>query len=119
MTVAMGGIFQPTDRVFQLAHRILLTSSLTPSFSLHWAERLVVGPLVMLSQMCQPSGEVGEFLVGTVWTGEFGLDPVGVSEVGNDVGPADEEGGVGATEVAQLGRMLAGCVNHHLGVFIS
>ena len=69
--------------------------------------------------MRQPGVDVRECLVGTVWTGELGLDPVGVPEVGDDVGPADEEGGVGATEVAQLGRMLTGCVNHHLGVFIS
>ena len=73
----------------------------------------------MLSQMCKPGGEVREFVIGTVWTGELGLDPVGVPEMGDHVGPADEDWRVGTTQMAQLGRMLAGCVNHHLVVFQS
>ena len=74
---------------------------------------------MLLSQMRQPCLEGREFLVGTVWTRELGLDPVGVSEMGDHVGPADEDWGVGSTQMAQLARMLAGCVNHHLVVFQS
>ena len=39
--------------------------------------------------------------------------------MGDHVGPADEDWGVGSTQVAELARMLAGCVNHHLVVFQS
>ena len=65
--------------------------------------------------MCQPGVDVREWLVGTVRTGEGRLDPVAVFQVGDHVRPADEEWGVGSTQVAQLGRVLAGRVNHHLG----
>ena len=82
--------------------------------------------------MCQPGVDVRECLVGTVWTGEVRIDPVGVSKVGEHMIPANEdggisstqgakkmrpaykEGGVGSTEVAQLSRVLTGCVDHHL-----
>ena len=73
----------------------------------------------MLPQMRQPSVKVKELLVGTVWAGELGSDPVAVSEVGCYVRPADEEGGVNSAEMAKLSRMLAGCMNHHLVGFQS
>ena len=34
------------------------------------------------------------------------------------MGPSREDGGLGATEVTQLGRMLSGGVSHHLGGFL-
>lgn len=64
--------------------------------------------------MRQPGVDVRECLVGTVWTGEVRIDPVGVSKVGEHMIPAYKEGGVGSTEVAQLSRVLTGCVDHHL-----
>ena len=74
---------------------------------------------MILPQMRQPSVEVKELQVGTVWAGELGTDPVAVSEVGRYVIPADEEGGVESAEMAKLSRMLAGCMNHHLVGFQS
>ena len=34
------------------------------------------------------------------------------------MGPPCEDGGLGATEVAELGSMLSGGVSHHLGGFL-
>ena len=51
--------------------------------------------------MCQPGVDVRECLVGTVWTGEVRIDPVGVSKVGEHMRPANEDGGISSRQGAK------------------
>ena len=51
--------------------------------------------------MRQPGVDVRECLVGTVWTGEVRIDPVGVSKVGEHMIPANEDGGISSRQGAK------------------
>ena len=73
-----------------LGQRLLL-AQLGNSLPFERAKILVVGPLVLLSQMFEPAGEVEERSIAAVWARERGVHPVAIAEVGGHVRSARRE----------------------------
>ena len=63
-----------------LGQRLLL-AQLGNSLPFERSKILVVGPLVHLSQMFEPVGEVKERSIAAVWARERGVHPVAIAEV--------------------------------------
>ena len=73
-----------------LGQRLLL-AQLGNSLPFERSKILVVGPLVLFSQMFEPAGQVEERSIATVWARERGVDHVAIAEVGGHVRSARRE----------------------------
>ena len=73
-----------------LGQRLLL-AQLGNSLPFQRAKILVVGPLVLLSQMFEPGGEVEERSIAAVWARKRGVHHVAIAEVGGHVRSARRE----------------------------
>ena len=73
-----------------LGQRLLL-AQLGNSLPFERSKILIVGPLVLLSQMFEPAGEVEERPIAAVWARERGVHPVAIAEVAGHVRSARRE----------------------------